>query len=378
MHRGHSWVFRAETHDTMLAWFNDIKELTEKRGEARNEFVRRTHSRSVSGNSLKAPSIGSSEGGMEEDEADRQAFSGEQSVRGPSVAEGMPGVASLAAGAVAGKEVEDTRSEAGWRPPQRPSPGGRFPSEVNMTRGLHAPVSPSSGADSDGDRDAIAAAGALPGSGIPFVNTGQPHTDLQVSGNEGAGAATSATPVLHRTQVHQPEITSNRHDASSQYGEWMAPIAAGAGGAAVGAGVAHHHHHHHQRDPAQPEGQLIEAVDNSERQMEAASPVPPFGTSSVPIPVATADITRSRGMTESTEAPTMASGLAPTASSATDAPTISSTTTTPTEYSARPSLDKVKSSKSVTTISDLPMPGKFPQTPVLQDEPVPNQDVFTR
>lgn len=384
MHRGHSWVFRAETHDTMLAWFGDIKELTEKRGEARNEFVRRTHSRSLSGNSQKPPSILSSEGGVEEDEADQQPFSGEQSVRGQSVADGAQmGPGLLAPG---DEMIGDNRSEAGWRPPQRPSPGGRFPSQVDVQRGLQAPASPSSGNGSVGDREAIAAAGALPGSGLPFVNTGttQTHTDLQRQGNEEAGAATSAAPVIHQAPVHQPYINTAPHEASSQYGEWMAPIAAGTGGAAVGAAAMHHHHATRDaaqpvmRDPAQPEGQLIENIDNSERQMDAASPVPAYGTSSVPIPVAGAfNVSRSRGLTESTEAPTMASstypssGFAPTASNMTDATTVSNATTTPTEFSTRPGLEHVKTAKSVMTISELPMPGKFPQTPINQDELMP-------
>src|SRR5271154_6846474 len=89
MHRGHTWIFRAETHETMMAWYAVIKELTEKTGEQRNEFVRRTHARSLSGNSIRAASIGgSSDGGMEEDEADRQPYSSEQSVRGNSAAPG--------------------------------------------------------------------------------------------------------------------------------------------------------------------------------------------------------------------------------------------------------------------------------------------------
>ena len=371
MHRGHSWVFRAETHDTMLAWFSDIKELTEKRGEARNEFVRRTHSRSLSGNSLKPASTHSSEAGIEDDEADQQAFSGEQSVRGQSLADGMPMAAGVGAGAVGGAVLAndvrgDDRSAAGWRPPQqRPSPGGRFPSQVDMQRGQQVPTSPSSGVGSD--RDVIAAAGALPGSGVPFVNDGNPqsHTDLQRTINDVPGPAVinstpapAPAPALYQTPVHQTNITAPNHQANSEYGEWMAPmgVAAGAGGAVIGAAAMHHHQGH--RDPAQPEGQLIEAVDNSERQMEAASPVPAYGTSSVPIPVvaSTVPVTRSRGVTESTEAPTMASRLAPTVS--TDAPTLSSIETAPTEYSSvRPA---VKTSKSVTTISDLDMPGKFP------------------
>src|ERR1700733_3625751 len=67
MHRGHAWVFRAESHDTMLAWFEDIKNLTEKRGEDRNAFVRK-HARSLSGGSQKPGSINSGgDSAMEED-----------------------------------------------------------------------------------------------------------------------------------------------------------------------------------------------------------------------------------------------------------------------------------------------------------------------
>lgn len=44
MHRGHAWVFRAESYDTMRAWFDDIANLINKTGEARNAFVMRRHS----------------------------------------------------------------------------------------------------------------------------------------------------------------------------------------------------------------------------------------------------------------------------------------------------------------------------------------------
>lgn len=76
MHRGHSWVFRAESYDTMMAWYEAIKNLTEKTGEERNAFVRQ-HARSVSGNSHRA-SISSD--GMEEDEADQVPYSAQSSV----------------------------------------------------------------------------------------------------------------------------------------------------------------------------------------------------------------------------------------------------------------------------------------------------------
>ena len=67
-------MFRAESYDTMLAWFSDIKNLTEKTGAERKEFIRRSHARSVSAGSHKAGSI-SSDGGMDEDEADDVPYS---------------------------------------------------------------------------------------------------------------------------------------------------------------------------------------------------------------------------------------------------------------------------------------------------------------
>lgn len=44
MHRGHAWVFRAESYDTMRAWFDDIANLVNKTGEARNAFVMHRYS----------------------------------------------------------------------------------------------------------------------------------------------------------------------------------------------------------------------------------------------------------------------------------------------------------------------------------------------
>ena len=75
MHKGHNWVFRAETYDTMLAWFEDMRILTEKSGEERKAFVRK-HARSVSGTSDRATV---SSDGMEEDEADAVPYSADVS-----------------------------------------------------------------------------------------------------------------------------------------------------------------------------------------------------------------------------------------------------------------------------------------------------------
>lgn len=134
MHRGHSWVFRAESYDTMMAWFEDIRNLTEKTGEERSAFVRR-HARSISVGSQSGQSVSSD--GMEEDEADSTPYSANQSMKG-------------------------AKTEA--PPPQRPEPGGRFPSDINIHRdgSLQAPPSPSSGNSSGYKQDeSELAAGAL-------------------------------------------------------------------------------------------------------------------------------------------------------------------------------------------------------------------------
>lgn len=122
----------------MLAWYDDIKNLTEKTGEERNAFVRQ-HARSVSGGSHKPASV-SSDGAMDEDEADQVPYSATASqVRQP-----MPEQDRLL---------------------KRPQPGGRFPSDLNVNRNLLVPLSPSSGASSD-DSDIIATAAAPSGSGV--------------------------------------------------------------------------------------------------------------------------------------------------------------------------------------------------------------------
>lgn len=152
VHRGHSWVFRAESYDTMIAWYEDIKALTEKTPQERSDFVR-GHSRSFSRTSSRR-SI-SSDGMVDDDDeepysAHNSAAALGQIVNGPNFQQDVP---------------------------RRPSPGGRFPSdiEVNAQRGLQASLSPSSVNSrvfSDGkqpnthDNEIIAAAGALPGSSL--------------------------------------------------------------------------------------------------------------------------------------------------------------------------------------------------------------------
>lgn len=143
MHRGHSWVFRAESYDTMMAWYEDIRKLTETSPQERSAFVRQ-HARSVSGTSQKPASI-SSDGVVDED--DEEPFS-----------------ATAPAVVAAAEARQDTASK-------RPQAGGRFPSDIQVDaqRGLLVPLSPSSGSSGFGDandQSVVAAAADLPGSGV--------------------------------------------------------------------------------------------------------------------------------------------------------------------------------------------------------------------
>lgn len=298
VHRGHAWVFRAESYDTMLAWFEDIKNLTEKTGEERTAFIRQ-HARSVSAGSNKAPSV-SDDGALDEDEADQVPY-------------------SATASQIDQPLEEEKRAE-------RPVPGGRFPSALTIDRNSQVPLAPSS-PSSSGDRDIVAAAGSLPGSGVPFgesghqVQSGEDETnargelggpsgtgqqDYSVLGNaapvpveattqqntyrpitqtqeynglpvhpkstpfNGAGSEYNTSPVQaegvssdgpgtvsYGASSSQPERGSSaprsappRHD--SKYGDWMGPSAAGVGGLAAGAaGVEAYRRHQQQKNEAE-------------------------------------------------------------------------------------------------------------------------------
>jgi hypothetical protein len=137
MHRGHTWVFRAESHDTMMAWYEDIKALTEKSPEERSNFVR-GHVRSLSRSSQHSTRSMSSDGHVDDDDdeppfaATAESVQVHQAIQQP---QNQP-------------RQEDTAA-------RRPEQGGRFPSDlqVNAQRGLQAPVSPSSVSSGSINRD---------------------------------------------------------------------------------------------------------------------------------------------------------------------------------------------------------------------------------
>ncbi|KAL9603663.1 MAG: hypothetical protein Q9219_000982 [cf. Caloplaca sp. 3 TL-2023] len=289
IHRGHAWVFRAESHDTMLAWFEDLKNLTEKTGEERKAFIRR-HARSLSGGSQKPPSISSE--GLEEDEADEVPYS-----------------------ATASQVDQPIPQE---KLPERPKPGGRFPSALNSNRDSQVPYSPSSPSTSD-DRDAVAAAGALPGSGVPFGASGD---QVQSGGDEiqgaelGGSSELSSHPATYiptdpkrRAQYIvsplTPEVAEygsaqsqgprtglkgrnfsqqiERHD--SNYGDWMGP-------AAGVAGTVANKHHVRQKEQMQedPQSGLLPvepsvAVPSFDSQEQPTELQPPAASQVVPSPL---------------------------------------------------------------------------------------------
>ena len=178
MHRGHSWVFRAESHDTMMSWYEDIESLISTTGEARNAFVRR-HVRSVSGMSSNSEV-------MEDDEADRTPYSAESVVLSQE------------------RPMSATRQ-----------PGGAFPSDVQIDRHLQAPLSPSS-EDSSAGRDLMAAAGSYPDGGSAIGGSSRFYSD-----NRDANTASPRAP--SESPADPSRARMSRHD--SYYGQWIGPTA---------------------------------------------------------------------------------------------------------------------------------------------------------
>lgn len=260
MHRGHTWVFRAETYETMLAWYDDIKSLTEKTGEERNAFVRRHASvRSTSAHSNRSAS---SDGGLEEDEADAIPYSANQSMASPAARDESP-----------------QRSA-------RPSPGGRFPSDLNVNRNLQAPLSPSSGSSEVGN-DLTTAAGGFQQNAHPMYSV-DPSTYQQPVQNQYDNYASSyVNPYPPTQQQYNPATEKDyfnasgtnpyasqptyaqpqqqAHNAQDGNYDWIAPAA---GGAAAGVLASEAYKKHNEDQQAQEEAQMRE----QQQQQYSAEP----------------------------------------------------------------------------------------------------------
>ena len=324
MHRGHSWIFRAETFETMLQWFNDIKALTEKSGEDRNAFVRRSHARSVSGGSFKSVG-GSSDGVMDEDEADRVPYSAEESIRGntvnPSGIAAGVGQSGVGAAAAYGMDNEDASS---FR--RRPN-GGRFPSDIDVNRGLRAPLSPSSGDSSQGE---IAAAGALPGSGIEQYSGGAKAPGILPTTYE------EHAPTTYDTGEGLSHKMPDRADSTS-YGAWIGPTATSASATVVGSAYARHEQktRSHPPDSESSAPIPVDAITGSESSTSGH----------------TADVSNSQGNGGSLIA-------VPTTMGSTSSTTKPDTVPAGFDGKMRPAM---KAHQSANTISDLHIPGQYPK-----------------
>ncbi|TVY59560.1 Phosphatidylinositol 4,5-bisphosphate-binding protein SLM1 [Lachnellula suecica] len=343
MHRGHSWVFRCESFETMLAWVSDLKTLTEKSPQERNAFVRQ-HARSVSGTSQRAASI-SSDGVM--DEEDEEPFS------------------ATASSVVATGSKQETL-------PRRPQPGGRFPSDlqVNTQRGLQAPLSPSSGSSGFGDVEDhnVAAASALPGSGVGEHYGVEPLSPIR-------GTEVNQYAMEDRVNPYTAEPLLS-HNVNDQPGHSDLPeVVAGFGGAALGAaGTAAYHKHEEgteaeysrqQEERAALESSTIAAPDTFEQQSEqqAAQEAALYAAPDAHLaPIPSDDQFMSGGRSE---------GDLTSASLMSDTPSELTTANTPnpieavlrplTEQSPRPTLAAGQNHQSVQSISQLHVPGEFPR-----------------
>ena len=219
IHRGHGWVFRAESRETMLAWYEDIKNLTEKTGEERNAFVRK-HARSFSAGSHKAGSI-SSEGALEEDEADHVPYSATTS----QFEQELPQEPTLL---------------------KRPQPGGRFPSDIHVNRDLRVPLSPSSGASSD-EHELLAADGSSVRHSSPsrrLSGRAQQHEEqvmsLKRNGDETRTIRADDRDIISGTNYNPASIDSSRLSSYQPHqnlheGKWDSDTASTAIGKIVGA-----------------------------------------------------------------------------------------------------------------------------------------------
>lgn len=206
MHRGHTWVFRAESHDTMMAWYEDIKALTEKSPEELSHFVR-DHSRSFSRSSQRSIS---SDGNLDADE-DEEPFTPD---------------ATAAAIIAANPGPRNHQSD-----PNRPEPGGRFPSDLEVTaqRGLQvlplsSPSSASSGILDYSTSEYAAMQGANNNNGNSYSNNNNPNV-MNPNGGASSGGMNQDQNVIAAAVAQPGSGLGNSNDPytaaannGSQYG----------------------------------------------------------------------------------------------------------------------------------------------------------------
>lgn len=343
MHRGHSWVFRAESYDTMISWVDDVRSLTEKSPQERNAFVRQ-HARSVSGNSQKAGSI-SSDGAM--DEEDEEPFSAN---------------ASAVVAAVPSHSQNDGS--------RRPQPGGRFPSDlqINTQRGLQAPLSPSSGSSNFGDgkgSSVVATTSALPVSAADQYG----GEDLRSHAEEVDKRVMKDGVNPYTYQPIQETVSSPRREQQT------APMAAAAGlsGVAIGAAGAEAYNNRTQPNQEASQNDYFSQQLADQAAMEATMIAAPDTDMSYK------QAEKEAAMVAAPDANTENSNQAPVGASNIAAPVMMSAASgnisessqsqlrdTPTSElplaEPRPPFAEAPRHQSVNSISQLHVPGEYPRS----------------
>jgi hypothetical protein len=366
----------------MLAWYSDISNLIEKTGDERNAFVRR-HTRSMSTGSARSVS---SDGGLEEDEADQVPFSTQQSMLNQPT-----------------QEVQ---------PAPRPSPGGRFPSDIQVNRDLQAPVGPSSGSSSEVGNDLTTTSGGLQGTyqshqtplngyeqydehqqyqqphpdqaynqdafSHSYINnayqqstsipipisiqqqtsyyaknppTNPAHNEQQPTMNYAHDTA-QAQPVRFQHE-YQPVQVLERHD--STYGNWMAPTSGGATTLGVlGAGTyTHPQQNQHVPDQSQPQTSFNDTLQ---------TPVPerhPNHTAPLTNPVLASIPNTSEAGSSGLEAnPTIVQQP-----SLANHESIAVATASEKDANGKSTNPGIKRQNTDFSVSDLHVPGEYPKTP---------------
>ncbi|OJD38091.1 ph domain protein [Diplodia corticola] len=352
MHRGHTWVFRAESYDTMKAWYEDIKSLTEKSGEERNAFVR-NHSRSISAGSARSVSSD----GLDDNEADEVPYSAQNS------------------------DVAIKQHPAA----PRPQPGGRFPSDLTVNRDLQAPLSPSSGSSEADHHDLTTAAGGL--------RHEQPETSAYYGSHEsyqpqeqyfapapGQGQASyqhqyppAQTQAPYEAQhIHQPqpqqvypaqaslnpanEPDLRRHNSTTTYSNWLTPAAGGAAAGALGAEA--------YMKPKENPGPSEAPKDTQEEPSSPLEPAPGMtAASAVSFPSSTR--TSSYADTLDSEAPAMATTVAADSGHPATIFANAAAANGATNGNAKRPSGAGRNHTDV-SVSQLHVPGEYPRTPMSQ------------
>lgn len=344
----------------MLAWYDAIQNLINKTGDERNAFVRR-HTRSISAGSARSVS---SDGGLEEDEADEVPFSANQSMTNQATQEAVSH--------------------------QRPSPGGRFPSDIQVERNLQAPLAPSSGSSSEVGNDITTASGGLQGAFPAYPAASNAYEPVQQSEPSQAFYAeqnpyeyhaqnayqqpAAPAPIRQQTsyyannppsnptqtsyepppqaapvQYQQPQPQSyeplpgvQRHD--STYGDWMAPAA---GGAAAGALGAEAYRRHQQEQPQQPP--LVDSQPVPERHPDHTA-APAVAPVAVPAP-----------MSIMSEGDSLATTPSTVNQSFLDGPEVVPAATSAKAVNGGSKPPGVRRNNTDISVSDLHVPGEYPK-----------------